>query len=319
MNKNKFKVQISNFIISIILIGFCFIASAEAEMFIADYSVAKESVLRSIPVKHINAAKQKLHIMYCGTSHSSQVVDGMSGLMEYKKGDDTLFAVTFDGKSRAGFLDIHYRPSEIYPAIAKDLSRDKVDDKGKTGYFYATIKYLDNHPKCNVIMWSWCSIERHDVQIYLDNFETLIKMYKAGGLKRRTEENEVKFVFMTGYARGGQGDNPNALNSPYVNAEKIKQYCRKNKHYCLDYWSQDVYDYGTDSYNPFEKGNENRQHRVFTDKHRLGQDWFKCRSFKNGEVKWPAHCSKEPYAQHLTGNRRAYAAWYIWAKLAGWD
>lgn len=119
MNKDKFKAQISNFIISIILVSFCFIASSEAEMFIADYSVAKESVLRSIPAKYINAAKQKLHIMYCGTSHLSQVADGMRGLMEYKKGDNTLFAVTFDGKSRAGFLDIHYRPSEIYPAIAK--------------------------------------------------------------------------------------------------------------------------------------------------------------------------------------------------------
>ena len=96
----KMRTGISNFIISIILVSFCFIASAEAEMFIADYSVAKESVLRSIPAKYINAAKQKLHIMYCGTSHSSQVVDGMRGLLEYKKDDDTLFAVTFDVKSR---------------------------------------------------------------------------------------------------------------------------------------------------------------------------------------------------------------------------
>ena len=97
MNKDKFKAQNSIFIISIILASFCFIASAEAEMFIADYSVAKESVLRSIPVKYINAAKQKLHIIYCGTSHSSQVVDGMRGLMEYKKSDDSLFAVTLNG------------------------------------------------------------------------------------------------------------------------------------------------------------------------------------------------------------------------------
>ena len=100
MNKDKFKAQNSIFIIYFILASFCFIASAEAEMFMADYSVTKESVLRSIPVKYINAAKQKLHIMYCGTSHSSQVADGMRGLMEYKKGDDTFFAVTFDGKSR---------------------------------------------------------------------------------------------------------------------------------------------------------------------------------------------------------------------------
>ena len=64
MNKDKFKAQISNFIISIILPSFCFIASAEAEMFIADYSVAKESVLRFIPAKYINAAKKRGQVFY---------------------------------------------------------------------------------------------------------------------------------------------------------------------------------------------------------------------------------------------------------------
>ena len=40
-------------------------------------------------------------------------------------------------------------------------------------YFDGTVEYLNDpaHADVNVVMWSWCSIEGHDVQIYLDNFE----------------------------------------------------------------------------------------------------------------------------------------------------
>ena len=311
---NPFRIYFLSAVITLFFGNFSY-----AENFIADHTVAKESVLRSIPEKYITAAKQSLHIMYCGTSHSSQVIDGMRGLMEYKKGDTKLFAVSFDGKYRDGYLDIYYRPPEIYPEKAKDLSRDKVDSQGRTNYFFATIDYLDHNPKCNVVMWSWCSIAGHNVQIYLDNFEALINMYKKGGSKGRTMKNEVKFIFMTGYASGNEGDCPHSKSSPYVNAEAIKKYCRDNKHFCLDYWSQDVYGYEDDNYNPYENGNHNLQHRTYTDSRTMGKDWFKCRDWNSGKVKWPAHCDNEPTAQHLTGNRRAYAAWYIWARIAGWD
>ena len=293
--------------------------SAEAEGIIADHTAAKESVLRSIPLKYLNAAKKNLHIMYCGTSHSSQLVDGMRGLMSYKNGDEKLFSVNFEGKTIPGSLDLYYRPPEIFPAKAKDLSRDDTDKKRRTNYYYATIQYLDSNPKCNVVMWSWCSIEGHNVQIYLDNFEDLIDLYKAGGPKGRTTQNEVLFVFMTGYARGNQGDDPTAKNSPFVNAKKIKKYCNDKGYYCHDYWSQDVYNYQNDKYMPHESGNNNAQHRAFIDSHVVGTHWFECRDWQTGEVKWPAHCNAELTAQHLTGNRRAYAAWYLWAGIAGWE
>ncbi len=46
----------------------------------------------------------------------------------------------------------------------------------------------------NVIMWSWCSINDHDAQRYVDNMEILIAEYP-----------DVDFVFMTGHAEG-QGE-----------------------------------------------------------------------------------------------------------------
>lgn len=38
--------------------------------------------------------------------------------------------------------------------------------------------------------------------------------------------------------------------------------------------------------------------------HEEGMDWYACSS---------AH------SQPLNANRRAYAAWWLWARLAGWD
>lgn len=130
------------------LIIFISISSFSQE-YIADYKVAKERVLRTIPDWAITAAKSDLHILYCGTSHSTQTVDGMRGLMQYKTGDDTKFAFTYNGVPVSGKLDIHYRG-----ASGTDLSADGLDVNGHTGYFRGTVSYLDSHSDVNVVMWS---------------------------------------------------------------------------------------------------------------------------------------------------------------------
>lgn len=289
--------------------------------FIADHIVAKESVLRRIPQSAIAAARNNLHILYCGTSHSQQVMEGMAGLVQYKTDDGTRYAFSYDGNPNPGKLDIHYRG-----APGTDLSNDTVDGNGHTGYFNGTVAYLDDpaHADVNVVMWSWCYIGGHDVQIYLDNFDELISMYGPGGTKIQSGVRTVPvtFVFMTGHAWGTEGDNPNAWRSPYVNAQLIREHCEQNGYFCLDYWSQDVYEYGTDSYKPTENGNANYQHYLYCQTHTKGVDWFECRDWvPPNSVRYPAHTDEgsPPYPQHLTGNRRAYAAWWLWARIAGWD
>ncbi len=288
--------------------------SQGSSLYIADQTIAKESVLRRIPESALTAARDNLHILYCGTSHSSQVMSGMAGLEQYKAGDATRFAFTHGSTPVAGKLDIHYR------GVGGDLSGDGLDGDGHTAYFRGTVTYLDSHSDVNVVMWSWCSIEGHYSDRYLNNFDELVEMYRAGGSKGRTAANAVTFVWMTGYARGSHGDEAGAARSPYNNHKDIVEHCQANGYFCLDYWSQDVYDYGTDFYKPYESGNANVQHYEYVQSHNEGVDWFPCRSWTNGGITYPAHTNdNSTYAQHLTGNRRAYAAWWIWARIAGWD
>ncbi len=53
---------------------------------IADHSVARLSVLDSIPESAIRAAKSQLHIAYGHTSHGSQLVDGANALIAFMNG-----------------------------------------------------------------------------------------------------------------------------------------------------------------------------------------------------------------------------------------
>jgi hypothetical protein len=289
---------------------------------IADHSVAKESVLRRIPVWAIEQAKENLHILYCGSSHSEQLMSGMQGLRSFRPGDDTLFDFTSDGEPESGKLDIHYRG-----ASGMDLSNDALDADGHTGYFNGTVEYLDANPDVNVVMWAWCATEGKRASRYIDQFEELISMYGPGGSKGRTAETAVTFVFMSGHADGDDGDDPNPDTylgaSPFTVAKAVREHCQQTGCFMHDYWRQDVYAYDNDAYFPFADGDANAHFWQYCQDHDVGVDWYECRSWSDwnyDEVIYPRHTEDNPaLAQHLTGNRRAYAAWWLWARLAGWD
>ena len=283
--------------------------------YIADHTVAKERVLRRIPKSAIEAAKKKLVILFNGTSHTTQILNGMKGLEQYKPGDKKLFEVAINRENPPSGLEIrhNYIPGD-------DLSNDAVDAKGHTEYFRSTVAYLDAHREVNVVLWGWCDSYGHDVKIYLDNFKELISMYRAGGTKGRTRADKVDFVFMSGRASGDEADKPSFKRSPFNIANAIRSFCKKHGYFMIDYWRQDVFSYDDSRYKPTENGDRNIQHYNYVQSHKVGRDWFLCRNFVTGKVELPAHTDADPkYAQHLTGNIRAYAAWWVWARLAGWD
>ncbi len=287
--------------------------------FIAGNTVAKEQVLRSIPVTYIDKARTTLHIAYQHTSHGTHVSYGLFGLPDYKNGDDVRFAIT-NNAPEAGKLDFRDYALASYAAPgedASDLSRNE------TAFIQATRNYLDDpkNEEINVVMWSWCNIAGHHVsENYLKGMDSLISEYGPGGSKIGSgsgqRKNAVTFIFMTGHANVGDnvGD-----GKPKNQADLITDYCKKHKQFCLDYYSIDTHDMD-DNY--WEDAGDNGNSAAYggnfyedwQDVHTLGKDWYENRNAPGGAATYGAHNT-----QHITANRKAYAMWWILARIAGWE
>ena len=285
----------------------------------ASFQVANEAVLRQIPVRYIDAARNNLHIAYQHTSHGTHVSYGLFGLQDYKTGDDVFFGIT-NNSPEQGKLDFRDYAMESYaePGVdAADLSRVE------TAFIQATRNYLDDpdNAEINVVMWSWCSINGHDAAgTYLPGMQALINEYGTGGSKvgagQGKRENPVTFIFMTGHAE--TNDNVGNLK-PRNQADTIISYCKAKEYYCLDYYGIDTHsmddsyweDAGDDGNSAAYGGNF---YADFQDSHQPGVHFYENKSSPGGSVTFGDHNT-----QHITANRKAYAMWWILARIAGWD
>ena len=285
---------------------------------IANDTIAYENILRSIPDIYINAARSNLHIAYQHTSHGTHVAYGMFGLPDFKTGDEVRFAITNNDPQpdKLDFRDYAMASYAESGVDASDLSRNE------TAFIQATRNYLDDpeNSEINVVMWSWCDIAGHDVEAnYIPGMQTLINEYGEGGSMIGSgagqRENSVDFIFMTGHANK---DNNVGDGNPKNQAELILNYCRENKFYCLDYYGIDTHDMDGDYWEDAgDDGNSSSGGNFYADwqsSHIAGTDYYENRSSPGGSVTYGAHNS-----QHITANRKAYAMWYILARIAGWD
>ena len=198
--------------------------------------------LSQIPDASIEQAKSNLHIAYQHTSHGSQLVTGMNALENFPS-----FASKYewsDDGSAGLDLDDYGIPG------CADLSQgDWIDGNGVTPWVTATRNLLDNPANyhINVIMWSWCSINMHNAQRYVDNMEILISEYGVGGTNPRAAEHPVEFVFMTGHAEG-QSENlyddpqPDGNGHVHYNNQLIRQHCIDNDRILFDFADIEAYD-----------------------------------------------------------------------------
>ncbi|GEM_PF-545515 len=310
---------------------------------IADHTIAHESTLRAIPEQYINTARTSLHVAYQHTSHGNQTAKGVWGLQDYKEGgatdgDDVLFGVQ-GGPETAdpALLDFHDCYQTDTPSLGSGGSDDpySVSDlsNGVDGsydfistfppFVDATRGHLDDpeNADINVVMWSWCDIAGHNIDNYIRGMDALIAEYRPGGSKigtgsGRTRTIPVTFIFMTGHANGSGNEDP---GQPGAQADLILEHCRENGYYCLDYYGIDTHDFaGTyypdandDGYDP-ESGRN--FYAEWQDDHEEGVDWYNNLTAPHGSVEEGDHNS-----QHITANRKAYAFWWILARISGWD
>ena len=296
---------------------------ADTASTIADYTIASEAVLRSIPESYINTARDTFEVAYEHTSHGTHVSYGVFGLPGFRVGDETLFAVSETDTDGA----LYFRDCAFDSVSWSDLS---TADENWNTWVAQNREWLEAADNANVDvwMWSWCDITDHSVDTYLTSMQTLIDEYGIGGSKIGTGEGKtrtdpVAFIFMTGHA------NKNAnigLGNPKSQAETIVDYCKKHGYYCLDYYSIDTHTSAGDYYEDAGDNGDSAAYVTETESttgnfyedwqtsHALGTDWYENRLHPNGDVSYGQHNT-----QHITANRKAFAFWWILARIAGWS
>jgi len=265
--------------------------------------------LESIPAQWIDAAKQDLHIACGFTSHGSQLYYGMAGLVDWK---GSQYSWNFGGT--AGALDLKLWLSSNggalgfgYPEV-RTIAYD-LENPSRTAWEAATREYLSLHPETNVVIWSWCS------GMGVDDPAVIQLYYLDLMAQLESDFPNVKFVYMTGKTIGSEwGDGTGGWYWTYRNAKMIREHCIKNNRILYDFndiesWDPDGNWYG-DKYVNDACGYDSDGDRI--------QD-------RNWAIDWQnAHPGEwyqclAPHTQPLNANLKTYAAWHLWARLAGWD
>ena len=254
--------------------------------------------ITKIPESAINQAKASLHIGYGHTSHGSQLTTGMTGL------------VTFANNGGLGLS----HPKDIFEwnngGTGGALDLEEGDGYGAgwmdhdCGYYpewvNETRTYLDDpsHSDVNVIIWSWCG------QAASRTEQQMIDTYLSPMSQLESDYPNVTFVYMTGHADGtGESGNLHLRN------QQIRNYCITNNKVLYDFYDIECYDPDSNYFGDknvsddcsYTGGNWAIEWQI---SHIEGVDWYNCSS---------AH--SEP----LNANRKAYASWWLWVSLAGWD
>ncbi len=267
----------------------------------------RHTSIGSIPETAILTAKSNLHIAYGHTSHGSQLISGM--------GDN--------GTQLDAFMTANGATPGLYVwndgPMANALDLDDTAMGGDVGYYPQwvnnTRSYLgtpdeltgrgSSHGDVNVIIWSWCGQAAS-----LDEAE-MISNYLSPMSQLELDYPGITFVYMTGHLDGS-----GATGNLHIRNEQIRAYCLANNKVLYDF--ADIESYGpeglvnymlllaNDNCDYDSDGNGTRDRNWALDwqnSHTLGADWWQ---------------SGAAHSQHLNGNRKGYAAWWLWASLAGW-
>ncbi len=275
---------------------FLFLAFATfSQPIIIDHNCA---FLEPIPEWAIKKASDSLHIAYGHTSHGSQITYGMKALanqttqLKGYKGDFYCWEEYHEvyGDNPCLDIDDKFRPGDL-------------GHNGDTTWAARTRDYLLHETRAqdiNVVMWSWCGG-------CSDNTDRGIQTYLDAMNKLEEDFPDITFIYMTGHLDHWSDATLKRNN------QLIRNYCIANNKILYDF--ADIESYDPDN-NFYEFSNDNCDYydangnklgnwaEEWQSSHTLNVDWYQCSA---------AH------TKPLNGNRKAYAAWWLWARLVGWN
>jgi hypothetical protein len=285
---------------------------SNAQAIIIGHNQAHLEDLKNVPPEWIDSAKAKLKLAYFHTSHGSQINSGLTPLDAFMGGEGT-YLRSEEGGPGVLYFDDHYGP---------DLSNREgtFDDETRT--------FLDDpaNQDVNVIMWSWCQIQNHDGDKnpgYCSNMDSLIAEYGPGGSKITSgiRAVPVQFVYMTGHVNGqGEEGRTTEINT------YIRNHCVTNNRILYDFADIESYD-PDDNYFLDDSVSDECYYVVDGVQGNWAIEWAAGKVMMDGEDdvahnepnggQW-YNCSPA-HTHAVNGNMKAYAFWYLVARLAGWE
>lgn len=308
----KIKQFISFFIIGSLIISFTNTSSESAPLIeqpkinadaiIADHSIMNLVRLNQIPDSAIIEAKNTLHIAYEHTSHGSQITTGMDDLSNFKEnyvgnqaGPSNFTDGLYDWNNGGteGALDLH-----------NDFASGDLGNPNFINWESLTRTYLETegNEDVNVVMWSWCGQVSGATE---ENINTYLGLMV--GLE--TDYPSIDFVYMTGHTDGTGLD-----GNLHIRNEQIRAHCNAHGKILFDFADIESYDPDGNYYGDklvidscaYDSDNDtSRDGNWATEWQAANPDeWYSCSS---------AH------SQPLNANQKAYATWWLWTTLAGWN
>jgi len=238
--------------------------------------------LDRIPAYWIGEAK-KLSIHYAHTSHGSQIVSGLQTM------DDAVydFFLLLAGANPPSALSCDAGALCVYDGNPPETYIEP-DDYWSTSAGLNRTQAVADTGLFDYSMWSWCGQQSSNseaaVQQYLDTLSNLETAYPG-----------MRFVLMTGHTDGGSA-------TLERNNSIVRQYAADN--------SMVPYDFADiESYDP-----DGNYHPDTDDSCEWCMKW--CTVHPDDCTLLPASCA---HSHPLNCMRKAYAFWWMMARLAGWE
>ena len=297
--------------------------------------------INDIPLNWIDSAKVKLLVAYQYTSHGQQLRRGMDSLDAFMGGSgiyifdednsDSVLTIDLMFSHDSGGAEDLGRWGGIYPHYTAWLWSTRrhlgwnctVGGDSLIDYANGTPNYRGN---ANVVMWSWCG------QVSTAPLDTILNCYLANMNQLEIDYPEVQFVYMTGHLDDDESEPWNHLRE---NNDSIRAFCLRNNKILYDFADIEAYDPDGRSYREMHPTDgcsfdangdsiteyfdsvlaptQDREFPILPDSnwaitwqnsHTEGVDWYNCLP----QHTWP-----------LNANLKAYAAWNLFARLAGWN